>query len=103
MCFHQFHKPRFTDEWKNKLSDSAKSRVKRDGIPFKGCKHSEETKRKMRENRPDTSGDKNPFYGKKHSQEIIEKSIERAIKMFRGIEKSEEHKKKKIHQKWLSL
>lgn len=37
-----------TPEFRKKLSSSAKKRVKRMGIPFKGMKHSKESKRKMR-------------------------------------------------------
>ena len=40
---------------------------------LKGRVFSEETKRKMRENHADVSGDKNPFYGKKHTEETLKK------------------------------
>lgn len=88
------HKPVFTEEWKKRLSDAAKERVKRDGVNFKGCKHSEDTKRIMKEKHSDVSGDKNPFHGKRHTEQVKEASRERAIKLFRGKEKSEEHKRK---------
>jgi len=38
-----------------------------------GSKHSKKTKKKMRENHADISGEKNPFYGKKHTKETIER------------------------------
>lgn len=45
----------------------------------KGYKHSEETKRKIRETNKlhayDRRGDKNPFYGKKHKKETVDKII----------------------------
>ena len=37
--------------------------------PFKGKKHTEETKRKMRENHKDCLGENNSFYGHKHTEE----------------------------------
>ena len=41
--------------------------------PMYGKKHSEETRKKMREHHADVSGENNPFYGKKHSEETRKK------------------------------
>lgn len=43
-------------------------------MPKKGYKHSEEAKRKMSLSAPERTGNKNPFFGKKHS-EATKKSI----------------------------
>lgn len=40
-----------------------------DSNPFYGHKHTEEAKKKMRDNHADFSGEKNPFYGKHHTEE----------------------------------
>jgi group I intron endonuclease len=69
------HKPMFTKEWKTNLSNSAKERVARLGVPFKGKTHSLETKEKMKEQKKnrDISGENNPFYGRTQSQEFKDK------------------------------
>jgi len=36
----------YTEESRQKMSESAKKRVERDGIPFKGCNHTEEQRKK---------------------------------------------------------
>lgn len=41
--------------------------------PFYGKKHTEETKKKTKENRKDISGPNNPFYGKHHTEETKRK------------------------------
>lgn len=87
------HKPVFTEEWKQNLRDSAKKRIERDGVPFKGCKHSEETKKKMSKSRPSVQGENNYFFGKTHSEENKKKQSERAKLIFAG-PKSEGHKRK---------
>jgi len=58
--------------------------------PFYGKHHSEETKDKIRENRPDVCGEKNPFYGKCHSEETKQKIREK----LKGNKLSEETKQK---------
>ena len=44
--------------------------------PWYGRKHSEETKRKIRENHADCSGENNAMYGKKHSEDSLKKMSE---------------------------
>jgi hypothetical protein len=60
----------FTEEHKQRISEARK-----------GKKHSEDTKRKMSENRPDVNGENNPFFGKIHSDKtrtlLSEKAKER--------------------------
>lgn len=46
-----------------------------EGRSFFGRKHTEDTRRKMREHHADFNGAKNPFYGKKHSKESIMKAV----------------------------
>lgn len=80
-----------TEEFKKKVSDGNKKayilditlkdrvshkkenhhfwNIKSEDHPMFGKKHSEETKQKMRENRPDSNGKNNGFYGKHHSEE----------------------------------
>lgn len=38
--------------------------------PFFGKQHSEESKQKIRDNKPDQSGVNNPYFGKKHPEEV---------------------------------
>lgn len=42
---------KFSDESRRKMSESAKKRIKRDGVPFKGCKHTKETKEALSKKR----------------------------------------------------
>ena len=55
-----------------RMKMSAKKRIKRDGIPFKGCSHTDESKKKIGD-RPYPTGKDNPLYGKKQSQSIIQR------------------------------
>lgn len=83
---------RFSEETKQKMRESrlgskaseeakikmSKSRTgERNGMY--GKNHTEESKKKMSENRKDTSGEKNHFYGKHHSEETKEKLRKNAI------------------------
>lgn len=45
-------------------------------------------------NRRDYNGKNNPFYGKTHTKETKEKLAENASKQWKGVPKSEEHKRK---------
>lgn len=62
-----------TEETKRKLSKALKGRFVGESNPFYGQKHSEETKRKMRENHYCATGENNPNYGKSASEETREK------------------------------
>ena len=44
--------------------------------PMYGKHHSEETRKKMKENHADVFGENNPFYGKRHSEEVRNKISE---------------------------
>ncbi len=57
-------------EWSKKMS----KKFSGEGNPFYGKHHSEETKKKISENRKGKkTGKEHPMYGKKHSQEDLEK------------------------------
>lgn len=69
--------------------------------PFKGKKHTDETKQLLRELK---LGDKNNFYGRKHSRETIEKIKEKCKKLIpsnkgkKGLYQHSEESKSKISQ-----
>lgn len=75
-----------SNETKLKISESAKLRVG-ESNGFYGKNHSEETRKKMSENR---KGENHPMYGQKQSQETIEKRREK----IKGLKRTEESKKK---------
>jgi group I intron endonuclease len=60
---------------RERLSESTRARISRDGNPMKGRHHSDETKKRisMTKIAADQSGENNPMYGRKHSEETKEK------------------------------
>lgn len=52
--------------------------------PMFGKYHSEETRKKMKENHVDVSGENNPFYGKHHSEEVRNKISESRAGKYTG-------------------
>ena len=59
-------------ETKKKMSLRAKERLKnKENHPMWGKHHSEESKQKIRNNKPDQSGEKNGMFGKHHSENIL--------------------------------
>lgn len=58
-----------SEETRKRLSASMKGKFTGEKNPFYGKHHTEETKKKMRENRPDLSGANNPNYARKFSEE----------------------------------
>lgn len=62
-----------SDKTKAKISESRKGKYAGDRNPFYGKKHTDETKRKMKENHADLSGKNSPNYGKILSEEIRQK------------------------------
>ena len=66
-----------SEETKKKLSIIAKERYKdKKNHPWYRRTHSEESKRKIKENHADVSGENNAMYGKKHSEESLKKMSE---------------------------
>lgn len=57
------------EETRARISASRKGKCVGEDNPFYGKKHTEESKRKMRENHVDMRGEKNPNYGKHFSDE----------------------------------
>jgi hypothetical protein len=69
--------------------------------PFKGKKHTEETKAKMRKNHADFSGDKNPFKkAAEKNPQLLEDLSKRVQDRWAGLSKEERYKinKKNIHE-----
>lgn len=76
---HNITTKEYKDKYKSEVvSDSVKDFM-RDFMlsknPFKGCKHSKETKQKMSGPRPNISGDKNPFKNKYESDPEFKKDF----------------------------
>ncbi len=66
-----------SEETRQRISDTLKRKYVSGEIvqPFKGKKHTEESRRNMSENHYDVSGKNNPMYGKKHSEEALRKML----------------------------
>jgi group I intron endonuclease len=62
-----------SEETKIKISESRKGKYAGENNPFYGKKHTDETKRKMRENHADLSGENSPNYRKILSEETRQK------------------------------
>lgn len=90
------HKPVFTDEWRKKLSEAKSGdNFKGEKNSFYGKKHTEKTKKILSEQRKGKMiGKNNPFYGQKHTDETKNLLATNASERFKGVPKSEEHKKK---------
>ena len=63
---------RHTEESKKKIKENH-SDISGVNHPMYGKHHSEDTKKKIRENRADLSGEKSPWYGRKHTEETKQK------------------------------
>ena len=67
-------KERWTDDVRQKLSETMKGKVAGENNPMHGKCHTEETKKRQSELKKGMyDGDKNPFYGKTHTEETKEK------------------------------
>lgn len=75
------------EEYRKKMSESCKGKNK-------GHRHTDESKRKMRENSPDYTGKNNPFYGKHHSEETKKILSQKTHQNNLGKHHSEEKKRK---------
>lgn len=62
--------------YKERISNTVKDWHKENENPFKGKKHSDETRKKMSENHADFSGENHPLYGKNHSDDSKRKMSE---------------------------
>lgn len=63
---------KFSEESKKKMSIKAKQRLERDGNPFKGKHHTEQTKEKLRQKR----------LGKIYTHKLSEEEVKEIIKLF---------------------
>lgn len=63
-----------SDEFKKKISDGTKG----ENNPMYGKKHTDESIKRMKENRASIEGEKNPMYGKKHTDETKQKISNKA-------------------------
>mgnify|MGYP001314572669 CR=1 FL=1 len=83
----------WTKELRAKMSESKKGQKS----PMLGKKHTEESKRKMRKNRANTSGENNPMYGKPAYYKMTESEKEQWASNIsnanKGKVRTEEHKK----------
>ncbi len=66
-----------SEKTRQQISDTLKRKYRSGEIvvPFKGKKHSEETRKQMSENHYDVSGENNPMYGKTRSEETLRKIL----------------------------